>query len=86
MTGDATMLFRSKNGKVPAATLDVEEIIRAEGVVKSYKTDTEKLTVLKGIDVSVRKGEMVAIMGPIGLVWIFQIMVNDLIRRVGGAK
>ena len=60
------MLFRSKNGNSPALTLDVDEIIRAEGVVKSYRTDTEKLTVLKGIDVSVRRGEMVGIMGPSG--------------------
>lgn len=60
------MLFRSKNGNTPMATIDVDEIIRAEGVVKSYRTDTEKLTVLKGIDVTVRRGEMVGIMGPSG--------------------
>jgi putative ABC transport system ATP-binding protein len=60
------MIFRSKNGKTPAANMDADEIVRAEGVVKSYNTGTEKLTVLKGIDVMVKRGEMVGIMGPSG--------------------
>jgi putative ABC transport system ATP-binding protein len=60
------MIFRSKNGNTPAANMDADEIVRAEGVVKSYNTGTEKLTVLKGIDVMVKRGEMVGIMGPSG--------------------
>jgi putative ABC transport system ATP-binding protein len=41
-------------------------IIRAQGVRKTY--DTGKITVeaLKGIDMDVRRGEMVAVMGPSG--------------------
>jgi hypothetical protein len=33
------------------------EIIRAQGVVKTYDTGSSKLTVLKGLDFSVRRGE-----------------------------
>lgn len=62
----AHMLFRGSNGKHPTAHIDADEIIRAEAVVKSYNTGTEKLTVLKGIDMSVKRGEMVGIMGPSG--------------------
>lgn len=60
------MLFRGKNGNSPAASINGDEIVRAEGVVKSYHTGTETLTVLKGIDVTVKRGEMVGIMGPSG--------------------
>jgi putative ABC transport system ATP-binding protein len=60
------MIFRNKNGNNSTASINPDEIIRAEGVVKSYNTGTEKLTVLKGIDVTVRRGEMVGIMGPSG--------------------
>ena len=60
------MMFRSKNGNNPAVSINADEIIRAEGVVKSYNTGTEHLTVLNGIDVTVRRGEMVGVMGPSG--------------------
>lgn len=60
------MLFREKNGRHAAVNVNADEIIRADGVVKSYNTGTEKLTVLKGIDMTVRRGEMVGIMGPSG--------------------
>lgn len=61
-----TMLFRSKNGSGPMVPGNDGAIIRAEGVVKSYRTDTGKLTVLKDVGVSVRPGEMVGVMGPSG--------------------
>lgn len=60
------MLFRGKNGASQPAAINDDAIIRAEGVIKSYRTDTEKLVVLKGIDVTVRRGEMVGVMGPSG--------------------
>ncbi len=60
------MVFRGKNGAGPAVSIDDDAIIRAEGVIKSYRTDTGKLTVLKSIDVAVRAGEMVGVMGPSG--------------------
>jgi ABC-type lipoprotein export system ATPase subunit len=42
------------------------EIIRAEGVVKTYDTGTARVSALRGIDFAVERGEMVAVMGPSG--------------------
>lgn len=41
-------------------------MIQMTKIVKSYQTGGEQLTVLKSIDVSVEKGEFVAILGPSG--------------------
>jgi putative ABC transport system ATP-binding protein len=41
-------------------------IIRAEGVLKTYDTGTDKVQALKGVDFAVQRGEMVAVMGPSG--------------------
>lgn len=41
-------------------------MIRIENVVKKYTTGNEELTVLKGIDFNVDKGQFVAILGPSG--------------------
>ena len=41
-------------------------IIEAKGVVKTYDTGKIKVEALKGVDFSVEKGEMMAIMGPSG--------------------
>jgi putative ABC transport system ATP-binding protein len=41
-------------------------IIQASNVVKTYETGTSKIEALKGIDLSIRRGEMVAVMGPSG--------------------
>lgn len=49
-------------GKHPGA----DDIIRAQGVVKTYDTGGTKLQALKAIDLTVRRGEMVAVMGPSG--------------------
>ena len=43
-----------------------DEIIRAEGVVKTYETGTTRVQALRGVDFAVRRGEMVAVMGPSG--------------------
>jgi putative ABC transport system ATP-binding protein len=54
------------------ATLDrasspgADLIIQASNVVKTYETGTSKIEALKGIDLSIRRGEMVAVMGPSG--------------------
>jgi len=48
----------------PAADADL--IIRAEQVVKTYQTGSSQMTALKGVDFAVRRGEMVAVMGPSG--------------------
>ncbi|MFO0930253.1 MAG: ABC transporter ATP-binding protein [Gemmataceae bacterium] len=41
-------------------------MIEAEGIVKAYGEGSGRVTVLKGIDLAVRPGELVAIMGPSG--------------------
>ena len=41
-------------------------MIRLESIVKSYTIGNEKVDVLKGIDLNIRKGEFTAIMGPSG--------------------
>ena len=43
-----------------------EPIITASGVEKTYDTGRIKVKALRGIDISVARGEMVAIMGPSG--------------------
>lgn len=43
-----------------------ELIVQAKGIHKTYDTGTVKVHALRGVDLSVRRGEMVAIMGPSG--------------------
>lgn len=42
------------------------QIIDAKGIVKNYKTAKLETNVLKGIDISIEKGQFVSIMGPSG--------------------
>ena len=41
-------------------------IVRATGIHKTYDTGTVKVAALRGVDLNVKRGEMVAIMGPSG--------------------
>ena len=41
-------------------------IVRATGIEKTYDTGTIKVNALRGVDLTVERGEMVAIMGPSG--------------------
>jgi len=41
-------------------------IIRADDVVKTYVTGTSKVEALRGVDIAIGRGEMVAVMGPSG--------------------
>ena len=43
-----------------------DTIIEAEGIFKTYNTGILKVEALKGVDLKVKRGEMVAIMGPSG--------------------
>lgn len=41
-------------------------LLQAEGIRKSYRVGRRKIDVLKGVDVAVRSGEVIAVMGPSG--------------------
>lgn len=45
---------------------DNGSIIRAKGVKKTYDTGKVMVEALRGVDLEVRRGEMVAVMGPSG--------------------
>jgi len=45
---------------------DVDVMVRATGVTKRYETGSVSVTALRGIDLTIKRGEMVAIMGPSG--------------------
>jgi putative ABC transport system ATP-binding protein len=45
---------------------DKSPIVEAKGVWKVYQTGTLKVEALRGVDLGVRKGEMLAVMGPSG--------------------
>lgn len=59
------MVFRKRKNDISNVT-ESDGIIQAKGVVKIYDTGNTKLHALKGIDFSVKRGEMVAVMGPSG--------------------
>lgn len=60
------MNIRPRGMKAIPTPVNDDEIIRAQSVVKTYDTGGTKLDALKAIDLTVRRGEMVAIMGPSG--------------------
>ncbi|HEV2120433.1 MAG TPA: ABC transporter ATP-binding protein [Candidatus Bathyarchaeia archaeon] len=48
------------------ASRDVPSMVEAQAVWKVYQTGSLKVEALRGLDLKVRKGEMVAVMGPSG--------------------
>lgn len=55
---------KSASATGPESNTDV--IIRAESVVKTYRTGTSEVRALRGVSFAVDRGEMVAVMGPSG--------------------
>src|SRR5207248_5966049 len=51
---------------MPSETKINAPVIEVHGVKKIYKTGTNEVAALKGIDLTVRRGELVAIMGSSG--------------------
>lgn len=45
---------------------DNKVLMQLKGITKSYRSGEHELQVLKGIDLTVREGEFLAIMGPSG--------------------
>ncbi|MCA1677308.1 MAG: ATP-binding cassette domain-containing protein, partial [Actinobacteria bacterium] len=44
----------------------IDPILSARGVVKTYRTGTHEVPALRGIDLDIRQGELVMVMGPSG--------------------
>jgi len=51
---------------LPAPDAAAEVVLRARGLVKEFRTGDTTLQVLKGVDVEVRRGELLAFVGPSG--------------------
>jgi len=50
----------------PALVTKGAEMLSVDGLTKSFGSGTNKLQVLKGVDMNIQQGEMVALMGPSG--------------------
>ena len=61
-SSSATGVNNRRDGQVPADGA----IIQATQVVKTYDTGSTRVQALRGIDFSVQRGEMIAVMGPSG--------------------
>ena len=57
---------RAQSGSAAAAAETTSAIVLAQGIHKTYDSGAVKTHALRGVDLSVERGEMVAIMGPSG--------------------
>ncbi|HET7038100.1 MAG TPA: ABC transporter ATP-binding protein [Thermomicrobiaceae bacterium] len=61
-----TLKLTTPNTATAPALLGTEPIIGASGVEKTYDTGKVRVPALRGVDLTVYRGEMIAIMGPSG--------------------
>jgi putative ABC transport system ATP-binding protein len=68
LKGETAMFGKNsqKRNSIASPVPDSGSIIQANQVVKTYATGKETVHALKGIDFTVQRGDMVAIMGPSG--------------------
>lgn len=59
-------MFSRRTSETPQSQGDPNAIVEARSVTKVYNTGSTELHALKGIDFSVKRGEMVGVMGPSG--------------------
>src|SRR5690348_11012271 len=52
--------------RAPVELSTVQPLIELEGVVKIYRTGKLEYPALRGVDLSIKAGEMVAVVGPSG--------------------
>ena len=56
----------SPDSPLPPSPKEASELLRAVGLTKAFRTDGGTVNAVRGIDLSVRRGEFVAVMGPSG--------------------
>jgi putative ABC transport system ATP-binding protein len=57
---------RTELGPLDDLELPVRPILTARGVVKTYRTGAHEVPALRGVDLGIRRGELLMIMGPSG--------------------
>ncbi len=58
--------MKTRRAKEDAPPTSEDDIVVARSIYKTYDTGKVKVEALKGVDLSIKRGEMVAVMGPSG--------------------
>src|SRR5512134_2371137 len=66
MSSEAVATLAAAARAVPVAAVAVSPLIRMQGVTKTYDAGELAVQALRGIDLEIEKGQMVAIIGPSG--------------------